>query len=149
MSENNQLKELECKSCGNIVKNCDNSSTLVICSTCVMENLDKEFPLQKINKTKSDKPRGWHLMKQYVHKDGTVYKFGKENKKLKGTLNPTKIKKKTKKKLTNKELEFNRLDVINDIKKLKKRLKIETNPKRMNKIHRAINKKQIELAKIK
>lgn len=143
------MKELECKSCGALVKNCDDASEWVICPICVIEDLDKEYPLQKINKVKSDKPRGWHLMRQYIHHDGTVFEFGKENKKLKDTLKPTEIKKKIKKKLTGKELEFNRLDVINDIKKLKKKLKAEINPKQMNKLHRAINKKQIELAKIK
>ena len=39
-------------------------------------------------------------MKEFVDKDGTVYHMGKEQKKLKGTLKPTKIvptkKKKTK-----------------------------------------------------
>ncbi|MBC8146936.1 MAG: hypothetical protein H8E98_02990 [Bacteroidetes bacterium] len=144
------MKTIECKCCGIPVEKCEDSANQVKCSMCVIEDLEKEFPLQKINKTKSDKPRGWHLMKQYVHHDGTVFEFGKENKKLKGTLNPTKkIKKKTKKKLTDKEIEFNRLDIINDIKKLKKKLKAEINPKKMNRIHRDINKKQIELAKIK
>ena len=46
------------------------------------------------------RPAGWHWMKEFVDKDGTVYHLGKEQPKLKGTLPPTKVippkKKKTK-----------------------------------------------------
>jgi len=144
------MKDLYCDSCGALVIRCDDEAIKVVCSTCVMEDINKEFPLQLVNKVKSDKPRGWHLRKQYVHIDGTVYEFGVEKPELEGKFKPTKIKiKEEKKKATNKEIEFTRVDIVSDIKKLKKKLKTETNPKRLNQINRKINKKQIELSKLK
>ena len=38
------------------------------------------------------RPAGWHWMSEYVDKDGNVFHKGKEVKKLKGTVPPTKIK---------------------------------------------------------
>jgi len=144
------MKNLYCESCGDLVKKCDDDAIKVICSTCFMESVNRDFPLKRRDdKTKSGKPQGWHLRKQYVHSDGTVYEFGIEKEELKNTLKPTEIKIEIKKKLTKKELEFNRLDIINDIKKLKKKLKTESTPKKINKINRDISKKQVELSKLK
>jgi len=38
------------------------------------------------------RPAGWHWMSEFVDKDGNVFHKGKEIKKLKGTLKPTKVK---------------------------------------------------------
>mgnify|MGYP003962009627 FL=1 len=45
---------------------------------------------------KTNRPRGWAFMSSFVDKDGTVYRKGKEMPELKGTLPPTKVKKKAK-----------------------------------------------------
>jgi hypothetical protein len=39
------------------------------------------------------RPAGWHWMAEFVDKDGNVFHKGKEMKKLKGTLKPTKVSK--------------------------------------------------------
>jgi flagellar biosynthesis GTPase FlhF len=41
-------------------------------------------------KKQEKKPRGWHLMAEYVDSDGNVFHKGKEQPKLKGTKKPTK-----------------------------------------------------------
>lgn len=45
---------------------------------------------KKEEKEDKNKPRGWHLMKEYVDKDGNVFHKGIEQPHLKGTKNPTK-----------------------------------------------------------
>jgi len=46
-------------------------------------------PKQKVS---TGRPAGWHFMNEFVDKDGNVFHKGKEQKKLKGTLPPTKVK---------------------------------------------------------
>lgn len=69
----------------------------VQCSRCTMTKI----PMPAIKETQihisSGKPQGWHFMKEFIDKDGNVYHRGIEQPKLKGTLNPTKIIKKSKK----------------------------------------------------
>ena len=66
----------------------------------------------------SYRPAGWHWMKEFVDKDGNVFHKGKEQPKLKGTLKPTKVKpRKKKKKLTADE------KLYRDLNKWKKRKK--------------------------
>ena len=66
------------------------------CWGCVMKVVG--VPKDKVSKPKSGRPAGWHFMKEFVDKDGTVFHKGVEQPKLKGTLKPTKVapKKKTK-----------------------------------------------------
>lgn len=64
----------------------------------------KMFP-EKVAKKSSGRPAGWHFMAEFVDKDGNVFHKGKEQKKLKGTLPPTKIKKKKIKRRSKEELE--------------------------------------------
>ena len=52
-------------------------------------------------RVKTGRPSGWQWMKEFVDKDGNVFHKGKEQPNLKGTLPPTKVKpRKKKKKLT-------------------------------------------------
>ena len=95
----NIYKSLPCKTCGRIVENVGEEAVKVTCSSCVFGLVG--FPEEPKSAYKpTGRPAGWHWMKEFVDKDGTVYHMGKEQKKLKGTLKPTKIvptkKKKTK-----------------------------------------------------
>ena len=72
----------------------------------------------KKQKKSSGRPPGWHWMNEYVDKDGNVFHKGKEQPDLKGTLKPTKVKpRKKKKKLTPDE------KLQRDIKRWNKRKK--------------------------
>ena len=90
---------MDCKITGEPVKNVSTDATSVIGSRAFIARMDKMFPEEKKSKRiRTGRPAGWHWMKEFVDKDGTVYHLGKEQPKLKGTLPPTKVvpKKKTK-----------------------------------------------------
>ena len=80
----------------------------VIGSKALTGLLHKKFPeTEKPSYKPTGRPAGWHWMKEFVDKDGTVYHLGKEQPKLKGTLKPTKVKpvnKKRKKRRTKEEM---------------------------------------------
>ena len=60
--------------------------------------MDEFFAKQRVS---TGRPAGWHFMNEFVDKDGNVFHKGKEQPDLKGTLPPTKVKpRKKKKKLT-------------------------------------------------
>ena len=95
----NSYKAIPCQKRGRLVENVGEEATKVTCSFCVLSLVGMpEEPKSAYKPT--GRPAGWHWMKEFVDKDGTVYHMGKEQKKLKGTLKPTKIvptkKKKTK-----------------------------------------------------
>ena len=90
---------MDCKITGEPVRNVGTEATSVIGSRAFMARMDKMFPEEKkLKRIRTGRPAGWHWMKEFVDKDGTVYHLGKEQPKLKGTLPPTKVtpKKKTK-----------------------------------------------------
>jgi hypothetical protein len=94
----NSFKSLECsRGCGRSVQ-VDVDTASVICWMCITKAVGVEERLLRGKsadiKTKSEFPRGWHLHKQYVHKDGRVFEFGIENPTLKGKLKQTEIKEK-------------------------------------------------------
>jgi hypothetical protein len=67
------------------------STTSLKCSRCVLILVG--FPEEAKSTYKpTGRPPGWHFMKEFVDKDGTVFHQGKEVPKLKGTLPPTKVK---------------------------------------------------------
>jgi hypothetical protein len=67
-------------------------------NTLKLKPMDEFF---KSVKPKTGRPPGWHFMNEFVDKDGNVFHKGKEQPDLKGTLPPTKVKpRKKKKKLT-------------------------------------------------
>ena len=112
-------KYMECKRCGQMSK-CGEEAIAVTCSDCIMEMWE---PLES-GYTKSDKPRGWTLMSEFVDKDGNVYYRGIEQPKLKGTLKPTIIKKPTSpsKRMTNLEKQTLIATAALNLHKLKKQL---------------------------
>ena len=89
---------MDCKITGEPVKNVSTDCKEVIGSRALTGLLHKKFPEQsKPAYIPTGRPAGWHWMKEFVDKDGTVYHMGKEQPKLKGTLPPTKVKKPAKK----------------------------------------------------
>ena len=99
---------MQCKVCQSEYVQTGEDAVAVTCSRCVTRitvsqmPLEDFFPSMKIKK--SGRPPGWHFMREFVDKKGNVFHKGKEQTKLKGTLSPTKVKKrKKKKKLTYEE----------------------------------------------
>tara|TARA_Y100001963_G_scaffold56699_1_gene79237 strand:- start:1185 stop:1634 length:450 start_codon:yes stop_codon:yes gene_type:complete len=93
---------LQCKFCCEYQK-VDNIGGAITCSSCVIKIDMMKYPETAFKKQKvsSGRPPGWHFMNEYVDKDGNVFHKGKEQPKLKGTLEPTKVKpRKKRKKLT-------------------------------------------------
>ena len=81
---------LPCSKCGRLVENCGESAVKSTCSVCVMGMVG--MPSEPVQKVSTGRPAGWHFMNEFVDKDGNVFHKGKEQKKLKGTLPPTKVK---------------------------------------------------------
>tara|TARA_R110002020_G_scaffold215876_2_gene423179 strand:+ start:470 stop:880 length:411 start_codon:yes stop_codon:yes gene_type:complete len=110
--ENGQ-KHMQCKSCYDY-KPVEDNIVSFTCSTCTMIRVLKRTPLEEMvpslmKKKTSGRPAGWHFMNEFVDKDGTVFHKGKEQPELKGTLKPTKVKpRKKKKKLSADEKLFKR-----------------------------------------
>tara|TARA_B100001113_G_scaffold237222_1_gene195037 strand:+ start:487 stop:900 length:414 start_codon:yes stop_codon:yes gene_type:complete len=106
IKELNNLHAAPCQKCGRLVENVGEEATSVTCSYCVLQVVG--LPDEKKNSYKpTGRPAGWHWMKEFVDKDGTVYHLGKEQPKLKGTLPPTKVapsKKKPTKRRTQEEI---------------------------------------------
>ena len=85
-----------CHKCGREVRGVGDEAVSVTCSICVLATCD--FPEEPKSYKPTGRPAGWHWMKEFVDKDGTVYHLGKEQPKLKGTLKPTTVTVKPKKK---------------------------------------------------
>ena len=118
IDENGQVW-LQCKFCCEYQK-VDNIGGAITCSSCVIKIDMMKYPETAMTKQKvsTGRPPGWHFMNEYVDKDGNVFHKGKEQPDLKGTLEPTKVKpRKKKKKLTPDE------KLERDIKRWKKRKK--------------------------
>jgi hypothetical protein len=123
-----------------------NSAVSVLCWRCTATLVPFEEKIVK----RSDKPRGWAFMTEYVHKDGTVYHKGVEQPKLKGTLPPTKIeKKKSKKKLSKGQRQARVNELLVEFNKLKKQLQKEKRKTYKAKIKTQMNKVQREIKKVK
>ena len=116
------MRALECKKCGRWVDNVGENAKTVICSYCVLGMVG--MPEEKKSYTPTGRPPGWHFMSEFVDKDGNVFHKGKEIKKLKGTLSPTKVVSKPKKKVKRRSQEQILLDRHNEKKQaLKKSIK--------------------------
>jgi len=87
-----KYKYMECKSCGQMSP-ASETSHAITCNDCVTELLPE---MELTRRVKSDKPRGWQWMAEYVHVDGTVYHKGLEQPDLKDTLEPTPVTEKLK-----------------------------------------------------
>ena len=82
---------MDCKITGEQVANVSTDCKSVIGSRALTGLLHKKFPeTNKPSYVPTGRPAGWHWMKEFVDKDGTVYHLGKEQPKLKGTKKPTK-----------------------------------------------------------
>ena len=98
-TENGQ-RWLQCKSCYEYQK-VEKHTKGITCSRCTMINALKLKPMDEFFKSvkpKTGRPAGWHFMNEFVDKDGNVFHKGKEQPDLKGTLQPTKVKPRKKKK---------------------------------------------------
>ena len=105
--------------------------------------------VERIPAEKSDKPKGWKFMKEYVHTDGTVYHKGIEQPSLKGTLPVTKIEpKEEKKRVTKVDKEKLKQDLGEEINKLKASLFQETRKGKRAEITRALSKANRQLKKL-
>ena len=93
------VRHMACMTCGRYEVVGD-STTSLKCSRCVLILVG--FPEETKSAYKpTGRPPGWHFMKEFVDKGGNVFHKGKEQPELKGTLEPTKVKpRKKKKKLT-------------------------------------------------
>ena len=85
---------MDCKITGEPVRNVGTDAVSVIGNRALTIRMYKMFPetMEKVVKTKSGRPAGWHWMSEFVDKDGNVFHKGVEQPKLKGTLPPTKVK---------------------------------------------------------
>ena len=112
---------LQCKSCYEY-KKVGKQTRAITCSKCTMINALKLKPMDEFFKSikpKTGRPAGWHFMNEYVDKDGNVFHKGKEQPELKGTLEPTVVKPRKKKKKLSADEKLQR-----DINKWKKRKKL-------------------------
>ena len=102
-TENGQ-RWMICKVCQSEYCKVEEDTAAITCSSCVQRKCLTEMPIDKFFKSvklKTGRPAGWHFMNEFVDKDGNVFHKGKEQPDLKGTLPPTKVKpRKKKKKLT-------------------------------------------------
>ena len=125
MIQKPKSKTLECKYCGTEVHGCSPTATGIVCSECVIELY--WHPEDAPKKKSVGYPKGWKFMKQFVHKDGTVYFKGIEQQNLKGKLTPTVIEpKEPKKKISKQEKDELIRSLGKEITTLKSKLMFET-----------------------
>lgn len=142
VSKGNQFetKYVICSKCGVIPMKIDGDCVSGVCWLCATKMVE---PPTFVTYKKSDKPRGWHLRKVFVDKKGNVYHKGIEQKELKGTLKPTKLEKKNKKKRITKRQKIRESDEASaKIFDLKKKLKNEKRKTYKRKIELDIKKLQ-------
>ena len=100
----NGIKYMICKQCQSEYCEVDENTAAITCSSCVLKKTLALKPMDEFfakKHKKTGRPPGWQWMKEFVDKDGNVFHKGKEQPDLKGTLPPTKVKpRKKKKKLT-------------------------------------------------
>ena len=100
----NGVAYMDCQVTGEPVRNVSTEAKSVVGSKAFMARMHKMFP-DKTTTAKSGRPAGWHFMAEFVDKDGTVFHKGVEQPQLKGTLKPTKVKKKKIKRRTKEEIQ--------------------------------------------
>ena len=118
---------MQCKHCLSEYIQTSEDTVAVTCWKCVsiittsQMSIEDFYPSWKKKKS-TGRPAGWHFMKEFVDKDGNVFHKGKEQPKLKGTLKPTKVKpRKKKKKLTADEKLYRDLNKWKKRKRLRKK----------------------------
>ena len=117
---------MQCKHCYDYVQ-VDENTAAISCSSCTLKRALALKPLEEFFAKKhkpTGRPAGWHWMAEYVDKDGNVFHKGKEQPELKGTLKPTKVKPRKKKKKLTEDQKLKR-----DIKRWNKRKKLRRGKK--------------------
>ena len=126
-----------------------NDTPAVLCYKCTNALLDHSSLVAKAAAIKSDKPKGWKFMKEFVATDGTVYFKGVEQPSLKGTLPVTVIEPKPeKKKLTKQEKEDAIQSLGTEIEKLKVGIMRESKKGKKAELVRALAKANKTLKKL-
>jgi 2',3'-cyclic-nucleotide 2'-phosphodiesterase (5'-nucleotidase family) len=98
---------------------------------------------------KSDKPKGWKFMKEYVSEDGTVYHKGIEQPALYGTLPSTVIEEKpAKQKVSKKDKEEMKNALGTQIASLKAELMKETRKTKRQQLTKELNGANRQLKKL-
>ena len=104
------IRYLACSVCGNY-EVVGESATSVKCGNCVMKIMMNQYPQEEPKSYKpTGRPAGWHWMNEFVDKDGNVFHKGKEQPKLKGTLEPTIVVRKKIKRRTKEQILIDRHD---------------------------------------
>ena len=117
---------MQCKVCKSEYVQTSEDAVAVTCSMCVQRICISQMSLEDMmpslrKKVTTGRPPGWHFMKEFVDKKGNVFHKGKEQSELKGTLKPTKVKpRKKKKKLTADEKLYKELNKWKKRKKAKR-----------------------------
>lgn len=123
------------------------STVSVLCSNCVM--LSTPPPVEKVTHVKSDKPKGWRFMKEYVDAEGNVFIKGVEQPTMKGTLNPSVIESKPEKiKISKKDKEDLKNSVGQQISLLKASFFKETKKGKRAELTRELKKLERQLKKL-
>ena len=118
---------MSCRRCGQM-QQVEMTTTATTCWSCVQEMV--EPPKETKSRIITGRPFGWHFMKQFVDKDGTVYHKGVEQPDLKGTLEPTKVKKpKRIPKIKKAQLKRDAISAINKLKKQLVKIKFKKDKK--------------------
>ena len=99
------VRYVTCTRCGREIKGVGEDTVSAICSYCVVRMIPLPEPKGYVP---TGRPVGWHWMKEFVDKDGNVFHKGKEVPKLKGTLSPTKVKRKKIKRRTKEQILIDR-----------------------------------------
>jgi hypothetical protein len=119
----------------------------VVCHKCVATMADP--PVIRAAIEKSDKPKGWKFMKEYVATDGTVFHKGIEQPSLFGTLPPTIIEEKpVKQKMSKKEKEEMKNSLGTQVTSLKAELMRETRKTKRQQLTKELNVATRQLKKL-
>jgi len=141
------FKKLKCDTCDRIVEKVDLKAAKVKCWKCVAKLV--KGPEIKAS-VKSDKPRGWKFMKEYVHTDGTVYFKGIEQPELKGTMPVTQIvHKEDKKKLSKADKDRLKTKLGSEIQSIKAMMFNENRKTKRAEMQRTLQKLNRQLSKLK
>ncbi len=120
---------VQCKHCQSEYVEVSDGAVAITCALCVQRLCLNHTPLEEmmpsLKKKTTGRPAGWHWMVEFVDKDGNVFHKGKEQPELKGTLSPTKVKKRKKKKKLTADEKLQR-----DLNKWKKRKKAKRRAKK-------------------
>jgi hypothetical protein len=122
----NGTRYMLCKHCQSDYVETSDEAVSVTCPRCTaikcLQHTSLEEMIPSLKKKTTGRPPGWHFMNEFVDKDGNVFHKGKEQPELKGTLKPTKVKpRKKKKKLSADDKLYKRIKDYKKKQKLKKR----------------------------